>query len=186
ASIAGQTPGDDDGPPPTVLLALLDAARRERRRRVRRTAVGLGAVAAAAAAGIGVATATLPGPWAERGPVVEARGEVVRLEPVGDVGVEGWVRVEDVTWGTRLEVTCRYPDGPTPDGDAGPYGSRADGVASYALVVRTADGSTVEVATWRAEAGEHVVPASTAVRVDRIVGIELRSGDGTVLLSAQV
>ncbi|MDT0165782.1 hypothetical protein Q9R32_09455, partial [Actinotalea sp. AC32] len=149
------------------------------------TAVGLGAVAAAVAAGVGVATGALPGPWAERAPVVEARGAVVRLEPVGGTGVEGWVRVEDVSWGTRLEVTCRYPDGPTP-GDAGAYGYGADAAPSYALVVRTADGSTVEVATWRAGGGEHVVPASTAVRVDQIVGVEVRSGDGTVLLSAPV
>jgi hypothetical protein len=87
------------------------------------------------------------------------------------------VAMTSVAWGTRMSVTCSY--GSTtglPDYQSSP---------SYALVVTDSSGDEQQVATWAAVPGRKVtVDAATAVPLDSIGELEVRTATGAALLSA--
>jgi hypothetical protein len=152
-------------PPDTVLPGLLA---RVRRRRSRRRA--LGAVAGVAASAV-LVTGTVAVVGRDGAP--DPAGVAVAM--VGDAPVRAELRLEDVAWGTRITMTCRY-DGPAP---AGPYPP-----PTYELVVVGVDGAgTQDVARWRALPGRDArVAGSTDLAVSDIAEVQLRDRDGTVLL----
>jgi anti-sigma factor RsiW len=159
--------GTPEQPPDTVLPGLLARLRRSRRRR--RVAGAAAAAAAAAVLIVGTALVTGSQPSAP-----DAAGVPVTM--VGDVPVRADLHLEDVSWGTRITMTCRYY-GPVPSGSHGPP-------VTYQLVVVSADRSTQSVARWEALPGKDAtVAGSTNLTVDEIAQLELRTGDGTLLLA---
>jgi hypothetical protein len=167
ASAAGPEP-----PPDTVLPGLLAGLRRSRsRRRVLGAAV---AVAAAAALVAGTAVVVEGVRDDDRTPgAVQPAGVPVAL--VGDVPVRAELRLEGVAWGTRLTMTCRY-DGPVPAGAGQPH--------TYQLVVVAADDAIAQsVGQWQVLPGrDALVAGSTDLAVAEIAEVQVRDGDGTVLL----
>lgn len=153
--------------PDTLLPALLAEVRRTRRRRAgQRLALAAAAVLllGGAAGGVGVALHDGPAP-------VPAAARP--MTPLTQTPVHATLALETVPWGTRLSLSCTY------DAPAG-YATAAP---SYALVVRTRDGRTQQVATW------HVVPGRTmrlnaATSADRadIASVEMRTADGHPVL----
>ena len=78
--------------------------------------------------------------------------------------------------GTRLDLTCTYF---TPAAhDYGPPHA-----VEYAMFVRTQDGRTEQVATWRALPGKTMqLTAATAAGRDNIASVEVRTARGTPVL----
>jgi hypothetical protein len=159
---------EPEPPPDTVLPGLL--ARMRRSRSHRRL---IGAAVAVAAAALLVAGTTV---------VVEqtrgtapAAGMPVDLVPVAGAPVHADLRLEDVAWGTRITMTCRY-EGPAPSGPYQPH--------TYQLVVVAADDAgSQRVAQWQALPGRDAhVAGSTDLAVADIAEVQLRDADGTVLL----
>jgi hypothetical protein len=80
-----------------------------------------------------------------------------------------------VTWGTRLDLTCTYSR-------HGEEYHRPPAV-TYGLFVRTRDGHTEQVGTWRAVAGRTMrLSAATAARRQDIASVQVRRPDGTAVL----
>lgn len=152
------------------------AVRRERRHRLRRRLL-VGAVAAVLVAGVAVGV-----PWAIRD--APAPAQVVALERRVDTSLSATVGLTPVPWGTRLTMDCDYPAAPsayTPRPGAGA------GAPVYVLVVTDVDGQESQVSTWSAVPGRDVrLDAATAVPIDRIASLEVRSARGTTLLSADL
>lgn len=173
-----EPPGEREPVPETLLPALVAEARRSRRRR-RTTLLAVVAAAAAVAVvgGIGAVAVTLGGeeeaPPAAAPSATETTAEPLRMDAVGAGGVSGWVSLTERPWGTRLDLTCTYV--------ASGYGG--DGTTSYAMRVRTADGSVEQVGTWRAETGRqvHVTMATDAVP-DEIATVVVTTADGAPVL----
>jgi hypothetical protein len=97
------------------------------------------------------------------------------MDPVGDVPVEATVSLEDVTWGTRLGLSCTYDrhwvDGELP--------RRAD----YVLFVRTRAGELERVGSWRSVSGRRMeIEAATATTRADVASVEVRTTDGRVVL----
>ncbi len=159
-------------PPPSLLPALLADVRRTRRHRTGRwLAVAAAAVlvAAGGAAGAGVALHDTPRPATS---AAVAAG--LPMTPVAAAPVHATVAFEAVPWGTRLSLSCSYDD-------PGRYGSPS--APSYALVVRTRDGRTEQVATWHAVPGRTMrLTAATAADRAEIASVELRTADGHPVL----
>ena len=170
-----------DEPPPTLLPALMAEVRRSRRRRTLLTA-GL----AAAAAVVVVVPVGLwqlgddsapPAPEPSVSVPEESEEPVAELpmEPVGEVPVRATVSLEEVTWGTRLGLTCTY------DPDAVPYDLPPE--ADYELFVRTRTGRTEQVGSWRSVGGREMsIMAATARTPAELASVEVRTTDGRVVL----
>lgn len=166
-----------DMPAPTTLLpALVHQAERRRRRRVLAT---VGVAAAAAAVAVGVPLALTPGrdpapravPTAATTATPTGRPMVV----VAGAPLRADLLLNPVAWGTRLDLTCTY----TPDSAA--YGNAASG--TYVLFVRTRDGGSEQVGTWRALQGATMrVTAATAASPAEITSVEVRTADGRPVL----
>lgn len=157
-------------PPPELLPRLLSAARRERRRR--RLWAGAGAGVAAAAVLLGALVGVQQAGWSPEA------GSQVAMTAVRDVPVKASLRVQSVTWGTRLHLHCRY------DGRA-PAGGRYEPPV-YQLVVVPADGSSPRhVAQWSVVPGlEAAIDGSTDLPASDIAEVRLQTLDGTVLMRA--
>ena len=168
-------------PPATLLPSLLGEVRRHRRRRT----LLAGGLAAAAA----VVVVVPVGLWQlgdDAGPVSEpsataseeASEEPVqeqRMVPVGEVPVRATVSLEEVTWGTRLGLTCTY-DPETVSFDLPPE-------VDYDLFVRTRAGRTEHVGSWRSVAGSEMhIMAATARTPAELASVEVRTTDGRVVL----
>lgn len=161
--------GADDGPRADLVDLVV---RRDRNRRLRRR---LGAVGVAAALVVGTAVAV---PLATRGP---EPAETVTLSRQVDTPLAASVALTPVAWGTRLSMVCTYAAAPGPT--AGPYGPPDTAAREYALVVTDVDGTASQVATWTAGPGAVVrLDAATAVPLERIAAVEIRSASGTALL----
>ena len=168
--------------PPTLLPSLVREVRRSQRRRsivvaavaAAVTAVAVGALAVGSAGGDdGPPTAVAPSRSVASPPVG------TEMEAVGDVPVSADVLVAGVAWGTRLDLRCSY----TEEEDEYPESPSAD----YALVVRTRDGRAEQVATWRGLPGRTMhVSGATATSRDEIDEVEVRTGDGVVVLRLPV
>jgi hypothetical protein len=170
-----------DAPPPTLLPALMGEVRGSRRRRTLLTA-GI-AAASALLVVVPVGLALLgddPAPPAGPGVnVPEEESEVpvpeLPMEAVGEVPVRATVSLEEVTWGTRVGLTCTY------DPDAVPYDLPPE--ADYELFVRTRNGRTEQVGSWRSVSGrEMTIMAATARTPSELASVEVRTTDGRVVL----
>jgi Putative zinc-finger len=166
-------------PVPDTLLPFL--SRRVGRSRRRRTALGLGLAAAAAV--VAGAVPFVVGQLGDEGSPAAAPGSAaapspsapLTLDPVGEVPVRASVVMEQVLWGTRLDLTCTY--------DPGSVDDELPPAADYALFVSTHDGRTEQVGSWRSLGGRtmHLSAATAASRGD-IASVEVRTLDGRVLL----
>jgi len=157
-------PEPPEQPPDLLLPALLARVRRHRARR--RVVGAAGAVAASAVLVAGTAAVV------DRASTPDPAGVAVAM--VGDAPVTAELRLEDVAWGTRITMDCRYDAGAPP----GPY----DPVA-YQLVVVGPDAGTQSVARWQALPGREThVAGSTDLPVDEIAQVQLLDSDGTLLL----
>lgn len=170
----GRRAPSDPEPPASVLSDLLAAVRYEERRARRRRQVA-GAFALAAVLVLGVLVAVRPDlPWT-RSVATAPAAQALTLEPVVEgVPVTASVELVAVAWGTRIDLTCSYTST-----------DRYPTTTDYALVLERSDGTTEQVATWRAvPGGEVTVPASTGTAVGDITAVDLRSVDGRSLLRA--
>lgn len=148
-----------------AVLARVDHARGTRRHR---------RLLLVAAAAVALLAAVVGGVVAVRdGEAPDVR--TVALQETVDGPLAVTARMEQVAWGTRIELDCRY------EAAASPYAAPP----VYALVVRDDSGNVEQVATWRAVPGRDVtVQAATAVPRDRIAALEVRTSDGRTVLTA--
>lgn len=172
-------PPADEPLPDTLLPALTRSVRRSGRRRTL-VAAGLAAAFAAVAFGVpalvsdgdgGVAPDPVPpSPTAAEAPVPDQR-----MSAVGEVPVEATIGLEQVTWGTRLLLTCTY-EPESVEYDLPPS-------VDYLLFVRTFDGHTEQVGSWRSVGGMtmRLAAATSADRAD-IASVEVRTASGLVVL----
>ncbi|HEX5510159.1 MAG TPA: zf-HC2 domain-containing protein [Actinomycetales bacterium] len=181
----------DDDTHVDLLPSLLDRVAREerRQRRARRSwfAVGAGIAAAAAAA---VTFAVLPGgPFFSAGdsngsaapaPSVstqQAADRTATLTALQPTAMKVDVALTSVAWGTRVRITCTYPDTR--------YGAAPS--SSYALVVRTAGGAEQQVASWGSVPGRQVtVDGATATPLTAIRTLEVRDASGAAVMRTQL
>lgn len=171
--------------PPSLLPSLVREARFAERRRSAVVASVAASVAAAVVGVLAVATG-LPG---GREPVAGHSSSAATsatsaapgrpMEAVRATPVRADVLLAGVAWGTRLDMTCSYGEGE--DDYQGSPG------AEYALVVRTRDGRTEQVATWKGLPGRTMrVSGATATDRADIQRVELRTADGLVVLQLTV
>jgi hypothetical protein len=153
--------------PDTLLPGLLREVHRTRRRRM----VWAGAAAAAVIAVSGVVV------W-QAGPDDAPVSPTVAAEPMRQVdqsAVRASLAMEEVAWGTRLELTCSYVGGGDGYATAEP--------PSYSLAVQTRDGAWQQVATWQGVPGRTItVSAATAAAADDIASVEVRTLSGDAVL----
>ncbi|RYP88596.1 zf-HC2 domain-containing protein [Nocardioides guangzhouensis] len=167
-----------DVPLPDTLLPRLSRELRADRRR-RRTRIGIALAGAAAAVIVPVVAWQVvgsnpesPTPGVGAGP---AGAAAQRMSPVGEVPVRARLSMEQVTWGTRLGLTCTYE----PESVEYPLPSEVD----YTLFVRTRDGKSERVGSWRSVDGRTMhLTAGTATNRDDIASVEVRTTDGRVVL----
>jgi hypothetical protein len=102
---------------------------------------------------------------------------VVALAPVAQSPMAVSVSLEPAAWGTQIAITCDYADGQAA------YGASP----TYVLVVTDAEGAQSQVASWGAVPGTTVhLSAATAVALNKIASLEVRTSSGAVILSAPV
>lgn len=176
AAVLEEPPADE--PPPPLLPTLLREVRRHRRRRTL-TAVGLAAAAAVVAAVVPIGLGQLgDDPAPPGGPGASASEEPVEALPmdtVGEVPVRATVSLEEVTWGTRLGLTCTY-DPASVEYDLPPE-------ADYELFVTTRSGRVEQVGSWRSVSGREMeIMAATARTPAELESVEVRTVDGRVVL----
>ncbi len=168
--------------PPTLLPSLVREVRRSQRRR----SVVVAAVAAAVTA-VAVGALAVGGTGGDDGPPpavapsrsVASPSSGTEMEAVGAVPVSAEVLVAGVAWGTRLDLRCSYI------AEEDEYAESPS--ADYALVVRTRDGRAEQVATWRGLPGRTMhLSGATATSRDEIDEVEVRTGDGVVVLRLPV
>jgi hypothetical protein len=165
-----ETPAVDEPVPGTLLPALVHEVRRtQRRRRAVGAAVGLAAAAVVAIVGLAVGG---DDPGSPSAPVAAAGQD---MESVGGAPVHATVALESVAWGTRLDLTCTYE----PGGDR----YRSPRTVTYAVFVRTRDGGTEQVGTWRSVQGKTMrLTAATATSRADIASVEVRTTQGKPVL----
>lgn len=168
-----------DPPLPTTLLPALHRAVDARRHRRTVAIAGLAAAAAAVVA-LGVPMLVDRG---DDAPPVSGSGtsspateiETLPMAALGKSPIQATLGLEQVTWGTRMLITCTYDsawvDVDLPD------------ELDYALFVTTREGRTEQVGSWRSVDGTTMkVPAATSVVRDDIATVEVRTADGRVVL----
>jgi hypothetical protein len=172
-------PAVDEPLPDTLLPALSREVRRDRRRR---------SFVAAALAAAAVVVAVMVPPVVSQ--VTDGHGSALAvpqrsatpsgsapqaMNPVGDVPVRASLTLDKVTWGTRLGLTCTY------DPEWVEY--QLPPSVTYVLYVRTRDGHTEQVGTWRSVGGRTMrLSAATAASRENIASVEVRTTGGRVLL----
>ncbi|MGN6612275.1 MAG: anti-sigma factor family protein [Angustibacter sp.] len=179
ADVLDDAPAADEAVPDTLLPTLVRATRHDRRRRTLATAM-LAAAAALVVAGAGVVASQLAQPRDARPTTPTAAASPTStgrpMTAVHPAPMSARVDVQPVAWGTRLVLTCRY------DPDDTRYGEAPE----YALVVRTQDGRTEQVATWRGLPGQQMqLSGATSARVDDIAAVEVRLTGGATVLRLQ-
>lgn len=162
------SPPEPDPVPDTLLPHLVAEVRREQGRR-RRWVTGLVAAAAVVVIGLAAALAVTRDDPASEPPVASQPMVQIHQDTV-----EASVALTSVAWGTRLDLTCSY--------EAPPGGYQHD-APTYALVVRTADGSTEQVATWKGLPGKTMhLTGATALTTEQIAAVEVQDAAGHPLL----
>ena len=172
-----EDPTPDTPLPGTLLPALV----REVQHRRRRTALWAGAAAAAVA----IAAVSVPvvltqvGDGGNPPPSASSSApggiEVHQMTPVGEVPVTATLGLEQVAWGTRLELTCSY--------DTRQVEYQLPEAVDYTMFVERRGGGTEQVGSWRSVDGTtmHLSAATAADRSD-IASVEVRTPDGIVVL----
>jgi hypothetical protein len=165
-----------DGPVPDTLLPTL--SRRVRGARRRRTLIAAGVAAAAVLVPVAVSQVGADDGSRPDGPPASTEPSTVvaeEMHPVGDVPVKASVSLESVTWGTRLGLTSTY--------DRNSLDHRLPPSMDYTLCVRTWDGHTEKVGSWKSVSGmEMQISGATAARREEISWILVRAPDGRVVL----
>jgi Putative zinc-finger len=172
-----ENPPDDQAAPDTLLPALTRSVRRSGRRR---TLLAAGLAAAFAAVALGVPAFLSvgdddggplpPSPTAAESPVADQA-----MSAVGEVPVEATVGLEQVTWGTRLLLTCSY--------EPASVEYELPPEVDYTLFVRTRDGRAEQVGSWRSVGGMTMnIAAATSADRDEIASVEVRTTSGRVVL----
>lgn len=167
-------------PVPDTLLPTLSREVRSARRR--RAVVAAGAAAAAVAVLVPVSLSLLgadeaapqgaPSSSSEPSPVAHD------MYPMGRVPVEASLTMESVTWGTRLGLTCRY------DRDA--MGERLPPEMHYTVFVKTRDGYTERVGSWRSVSGKTMeITTATSTPREDIYAVQVRAPSGRVVLQLE-
>jgi Putative zinc-finger len=164
--------------PATVLPALVAVVRREQRRKTVLVMLGAAAAIAVVALGVGALQAARDDGRVPEAAPTSASPTVAPAQPmdvVHDYGMRADVSLTPVGWGTKVLLTCSYPE---PDGDYG------DGHAyEYRLVAFTGDGKSDKVMTWTAVPGKTMsLPGSTAAVLDDITHVEVQSEHGRTIL----
>lgn len=173
-----ERPDADPPVPGTLVPALARAVRRTRRRVTVATATGAAVVAGLAVPVVlsQISDSSATAPDADARGSTGARVVSHSMAPVGDVPVQARVALERVTWGTRLDLACTYRPG-SRDG-------RPPAAMDYILFVRTRDGHSEQVGSWRPVAGRTMrLSAATASSRADIASVEVRAPDGSVLLT---
>jgi len=151
-------PVDGDGPAWSVRDEVVSLGERRAARR-RRTWW----LVAAAAVVVIVAAIAIPVTLNRAAPTVS-----FALEAVADIPLHADARLSSVSWGTRIELDCRYTAAPGEEAPAKGW--------PYALAVVGSDGETTSVSTWRATPGATArISAGTALTVSEITAVEIRS-----------
>lgn len=178
-----QLTAEVEAPPETLLPSLARAVRRERLRR--RLVVGAAGVAAACL--IGVGAAVLTGPDSPTRPVAATPSSAPSTDPSTDPSsseslalaavvpspVTASARLVDMSWGTRIDLTCAYNT----------RGYSSAGGSSYVLVVIDRAGVSQQVATWMGLPDREVsLMGATSLARQNIAVVEIRSMSGRVLL----
>ncbi|GAB3596817.1 anti-sigma factor [Microbacterium tumbae] len=159
---------DVDGPDASNRQAIVRLADRRRRRHRARIWYSGAAAGLLLVAGIGIASALSPGTEAP-----------TPMANVAQVPLEASVVTDQVAWGTRIDLTCSYPDGTD--------GSAPAETWTYVLAVVDKKGEATTVSSWKAKPGSTArLTAGTALDESEIRAIEIRSADGTVLMSAAI
>ena len=164
----------DDGEPeadPAAASAVISMARERsrRRRRVRLVALVAAAVLVIAAVAVPLSVSTFtPRP-----------SESFALQSTSGVPLEANVALTSVAWGTRIELSCRYPKDDEAEGSADSW--------TYALTVVDSAGEASNVSTWRSQPGANArLQAGTALDLTDIRSVEIRSLSGKVLMSYEL
>ena len=176
--------GDEDPLPPTLLPSLLREARHRRRRRTWTLAASAAAAVVLAVASGAAVSAALHDPQGstrvqQAGPTAPAAtpspAAARPMDPVGEVPVRAEVRLQPVTWGTRLDLACTY--------DAGLVSYDLPPEVDYVLFVRTRSGAVEQVGSWRSVDGRPMrLSAATSASPSQLASVEVRTVDGRVVL----
>ena len=170
-------PGVDRPVPDTLLPTLSRQVRRTRRRR---TLIAAAVAVAVVAVLVPVLVWQLGAPDRSQpdapGDSSDSPALVSEpMHPVGDVPLKASVTLESVTWGTRLGLTSTY--------DRWAMEKRLPPSMDYTLCVRTWDGHTEEVGSWRSVDGMTMeVSGATSATRDDISSVQVRAPNGRVVL----
>lgn len=174
-------PSPDPPLPATLLPAVTREVVRSRRRRtiaIAGLAATVAAVAALSAPMVAGRMDDTPSGSAGSGtPTSSTRNDVEThaMAPLGDVPVQATLGLEQVRWGTRMLLTCTY------EPQSVEYDLPAE--VDYLLFVRTRDGRSEQVGSWRSVGGTTMqVPAATSVVRADIAAVEVRTTGGRVVL----
>lgn len=159
-----------EGPPEPVPGLLPELAERVRaERRSSRWRFGLAGFLAAALLGVGGAFVLLPTPG-------DDPDRVLTMAAASGVPVEATLLVTGRGWGTSIDTTCRY------DAEDG----NAHSAPTYELWAIDADGHDILVSSWRQIADKEItVPGSVGLGLADIRRLEVRTTDGTTILSTE-
>lgn len=154
--------------PGTVIAAL----REIHRRRARRRGLLAAAFVLVAAVGVGGTTVTERALARPTTGVSAAAQLPVQMHPMAaEEDVSAALAVNDKAWGTEVIMRCHYQGG----GEHSP--------PIYVLVARTADGSSAELARWKAIPDKDVVLATaTDLTRQRLTALEVRDDHGDLVL----
>jgi hypothetical protein len=176
-----EPPPSVEQPVPDTLLPSLSREVRSARRRRAVVAAGAAAAAVAVLVPISVAVLGADGPARPDAPVTssESSGVVAHeMYPIGRVPVTASLSMESVTWGTRLGLTCRY------DRDA--MGEPLPPEMHYTLFVKTRDGYTERVGSWRSVSGKTMeITTATSTPREDIYAVQVRAPSGRVVLQLE-
>jgi hypothetical protein len=163
-------------PVPDTLLPRLIRSASRRRRRTRGLVAGVIVASTAAAAAVALAIPLVfPVGQPEAKPTAQ-----VTLSQVVQSPITASVKLSTVKWGTRIDMDCTYAASPS----AGWDDLTAGASHNYAMYVTDAAGQSTEVASWTATPGTTVEPSgTTSLAIDQIAAVEVRTTNGTVLLS---
>jgi hypothetical protein len=178
-----ELPEVDDPLPVTLLPSLSREVQRARRRRTS-AAAGLAAAAAVAVAATAVTVWQVGGDETAAPPVPSASSsraeptpsvEPQAMQPVGGVPVRATIVLKQVTWGTQLGLVCTY------ETESVEYELPPE--VAYALYVRTSDGRSERVGSWRSVDGMTMqLMAGTAASPEELESVEVRTASGRVVL----
>jgi len=167
-----------DPVPPTVLPALVARVRREQRRKTVLLSLGAAAAIAAVALGAAALQSTRDDDRVPAATPTSASPTVAPAMPmtvVVDYGMEAKVSLTPVHWGTKLSVSCDYPE---PESGHGGHGY------DYKLVVFTRDGHRQTAMSWYAEPGDSYegMLGATSIELQDITRLEVQSERGNPIL----